>query len=636
VRPEDDLRRVLGAAARGQAERLGVDEALVDELAAHLPLLTAADRAHRSFDAERRPVGADDHSGDPAALGELHQSLLDDDHRHRRGVHYTPRAVADRLVARVLGARDRGDPARPARDGPPLVCDPSCGGGVVLLAAAEHLRRAGGEPVVVLERCVRGLDIDPLAVEVARTALVLWAAAHGTTGARLVAAAAAVEAGVHTGDALAGSWPDEGRVGAVLGNPPFAGQLARSTARDAVAARAARTLLGAAAGYADTAGLFLLRALDAVEPGGRVALLQPLSFLGARDAGAVRRRLEERAELEEVWLPGHRVFGAAVDVCVPVLRKAEPFASPGGSRPVAVRHGAGAEAVAEVARDRLARAGSWSPVVAAATGVPSVELGGRTRLGERARATAGFRDEYYALVPFVADLTAGEPVRPPAPLPELPFGHARLVTAGLVDPGHVSWGRRATRFGGRRHGTPVVDVRALRAWAHGPDGDRRLAAWADARLRPKVVVATQTRVVEAAVDGTGSWWPSVPVISVVADGEDGDGLDPWLVAAALTAPPVSAWAAERTGGTALAAGALKLSARQVAEVPLPVDLEAWTAGARELRRSAAAAAAGDAEVAARSLLEAGRRLTAAHGLPEPVAREVLRWWASRAGCHPEI
>jgi hypothetical protein len=291
---------------------------------------------------------------------------------------------------------------------------------------------------------------------------------------------------------------------------------------------------------------------------------------------------------------------------------------------VVVTTGVEVEVVGAVARDRLARTASWAPTVARAAGVPSVDLDDRPRLGSRARATAGFRDEFYALVPYVHDLGEGM-------APELPAGHAALVTAGLVEPGQVLWGRRPTRFAGRRLQAPVVDVATLRSRSAAPDGDRRLAAWADARLQPKVVVATQTRTLEAAVDDDGSWWPSVPVISVVLDAEHDSSLGRHLVAAALMAPPVTAWAAERSAGTAMARHALKLSARQVLEVPLPVDLDAWEEGARLLQGGPTA---GDDGRAAR-LLAAGRALTAAHALPAGQHDQVVEWWAARLGVDPE-
>lgn len=614
-----DVLRALGATADALARALGVAPEDRERLAPLVPLLGPHP--------DGGPVPG---RPDPTSLGAAHEALLDPEHRRRRGVHYTPPAAAATLVALALG--HPAEVALGASSEAPLLCDPSCGGGVFLLAAADHLVALGRPPAAALA-AVAGIDLDPGAVEVARAALVLWAAAHGLAGDALVAAARQVIELVVVGDALVEPWPGEGALAAVVGNPPFGGQLARRTARDRAAGDAARALLGGtAAGYTDTAALFLVRAAGAVAPGGRVVLLQPVSFLGSRDAGAVRRRLDDHANLEAVWLPGERLFGASVDVCAPVLALAEPLAAPSGTTTVAVRSGPTSEVVAEVPAARLAGAGSWAPVLAAATGVPAVDLSGRPLLGEWVRATAGFRDEFYALVPFVADrpeLAPGDEGRSPA----LPEGLARLVTAGLIDPACTSWGHRPTRLAGRRLLTPTVDVAALRARADGPDGDRRLAAWADARLRPKVVVATQTRVVEAAVDHDGSWWPSVPVVSVVLDPELDDEHHRLLVLAALTAPPASAWAAERSGGTALAPQALKLSARQVREVPLPVDRERWEEGARRLARVAEAA---DPVERARALAEAGRLLTDAHRLPAREAEAVLAWWAHRAGCDPHI
>ncbi len=145
------------------------------------------------------------------------------------------------------------------------------------------------------------------------------------------------------------------------------------------------------------------------------------------------------------------------------------------------------------------------------------------------------------------------------------------MTAGLVDPLRCRWGSAGARFGGRRWHAPVVDLEGLAA------ADAALAAWAAERRVPKVVVATQTRVLEAAVDTEGTWWPSVPTIAVVP--RPGSAADLWALAAVLSAPPVSAWALGQYGGTALSGDAIKLSARQILEIPLPVDARAWSEGA---------------------------------------------------------
>ena len=93
-----------------------------------------------------------------------------------------------------------------------------------------------------------------------------------------------------------------------------------------------------------------------------------------------------------------------------------------------------------------------------------------------------------------------------------------------------------------------------------------------ARCRgPKLVVATQTRVVEAAVDAAGTWVPSVPALAVVPHDPD----DLWRLAAAVLAPAATAWLAHRSVGTALDRRALKVAEPDLAALPLPVDAAAW-------------------------------------------------------------
>ena len=92
-----------------------------------------------------------------------------------------------------------------------------------------------------------------------------------------------------------------------------------------------------------------------------------------------------------------------------------------------------------VAVDRPSAA-SWAPLLAAAAGVPVVPrpTGGAT-LGDVARVTAGFRDQYYGLTDAVADDAAG--------------AHP-LVTSGVIDPLDDGWGRRPTRFAKRSFDAP--------------------------------------------------------------------------------------------------------------------------------------------------------------------------------------
>jgi hypothetical protein len=150
-----------------------------------------------------------------------------------------------------------------------------------------------------------------------------------------------------------------------------------------------------------------------------------------------------------------------------------------------------------------------------------------------------------------------------------------------------------------------------------------MAAWADARLVPKVLVATQTKVVEAVVDERGEWLPLVPLITVTLRSEAVEqGIDLWMLAAAIASPVVVARAAARYYGTALSGAAIKLSARQLLEMPLPSERALWRESAEALRE-----AAGDAR---RAALERFARVScAAHGLAAADADAVVAFWRAR-------
>jgi hypothetical protein len=110
--------------------------------------------------------------------------------------------------------------------------------------------------------------------------------------------------------------------------------------------------------------------------------------------------------------------------------------------------------------------------------------------------------------------------------------------------------------------------------------------------------------VEAVADEAGTWLPCTPVLTVVpAD------LDLWHALAVLVAPPVSAWSLREATGAALSADAVKLSATQLRQVPLPPAGEEWDAGAEAVR-------AGD-------LLGAATAMGRAYGV------DVLAWWQAR-------
>jgi hypothetical protein len=479
------------------------------------------------------------------------RALVPDD-RRRRGAWATPlwlvEHVLDLALDPVLAARSTLDGLR--------VLDPACGDGRFLSAAIERIRRRFGVDHRAAAGCVAGIEIDRPTALVARRAL-------------------GPSAEIRTGDALTEAAGPLGSADVVVGNPPFLNQLAADTSRRG------RSRWGGGP-YADAAVEFLALALAAARPdGGRVGLVLPQSVLATRDAAAARRAALHGSRLDALWTSGGPVFDAAV------ITVAATFVR--GERQSEIRrtHGPACTPMPGVPGDDLACRPTWSHLLAAGAGVPPLELDGSRRLSELAMATAGFRDQFYGLAPYVAE----------------GLGDAPLVTAGLLEPGRCAWGERPARFAGRTFERPGVDLTTLAT------GDPRLARWVAARRIPKVLVATQTRVLEAAADEHGTWVPSVPVISV----EPRAGVDPWLLAAVIGSPVASAWAATNYLGAGLGSGTLKLSASQLVQLPLPPgDPTAAAALLRAGEVDASAAVAADA-----------------YGLPSARRDAVLDWWRGR-------
>jgi methylase of polypeptide subunit release factors len=513
-------------------------------------------------------------SGGPAAayaIGAAYEATLDQAAR-RQGAHYTPPAVAEFLVANCFELA----PARPVL----RCCDPACGGGVFLVACAQALVQRGTEPRIALDAVV-GIDIDPGAAAASRAALIAWARDHGI---------ADPVPRVEVGDGLMWNVPDvEAGFDVVVGNPPFQSQLSSATARTSDRRAEVRSHLGpAAGGYVDTAVLFLLAGRTLLAPGGVLCLIQPRSSLAARDAAAARVELAATSVLRRLWRPTRRQFAAEVEVFAPVLTADRPT-NDGTTTVLEIQMGS--DPSTQVS-SFVTSGSEWSGLVASSEGAPDLD-GWRTEgtVADLATVTAGFRDEYYALLAATAEATdVGE-------------RSLRAVTSGLIDPGICRWGQVPVRFGKRTWIAPRVDLDRLAA------GAPRVARWTETLARPKVLVATQTKVIEAALDPAGDTVPVTPVIAVMPHRAE----DLYLLVAALSAPPASAWMHRRRAGSGMSKDALRIAASDIAALPLPADRRVWGDVAQ-----AWAAGAGPDTVAAPA--------TEAYGLD---ADDFESWWLGR-------
>lgn len=500
------------------------------------------------------------------AVGSAYEATLDHSAR-RQGAHYTPPEVAEQIAALALDEL-------PAGMVPTRVLDPACGGGVFLVAVAELLVRRGVPPTDAVA-CLCGVDSDPGAVGAAREAIAVWADAYGVQcgGAE-----------VRVGDGLSEGL---GLADLVIGNPPFQGQLAADTTRDAAASARLRRRFGpdVVAAYVDSALLFLLAGAQALRAGGVLAMVQPWSSMSTSHGAPARDAILRHAALEAAWVPTGRVFDAEVEVWAPILRNGVP------SGRLVVHNGSRVH-VAGAVTD-----GTWAAVAAAVGGVPPVEVGAGRRVADVADTLSGFRDEYYVVAANLEE-GAGDTVSWGAGPNRM-----RVVTSGAIDPLANRWGVDPLRIAKRRWLHPVVRLDALDV------ANERVGRWARRQHRPKVVVANQTRVVEAVADEVGDLLALTPVIAVIPR----DPSHAEMLAVALSAPCVSALLHHRRAGSGQSRGALRLSAADVAELPFPDDLGALKAAVDQRRRAA-------------SWREVGRLVDRAYGIDDV---ELLEWWLGR-------
>ena len=149
-----------------------------------------------------------------------------------------------------------------------------------------------------------------------------------------------------------------------------------------------------------------------------------------------------------------------------------------------------------------------------------------------------------------------------------------------------------------------------------------MSAWMTTRLVPKILVATQTKVIEAWVDARGEVLPLVPLLIVTPR----EGVDVWQLAAALASPIVAARAVAHYAGSALSSTAIKLSAKQLLLMPLPSHEAAWLESAQHFKRASqeSAAAARHAALSAFALASCH-----AHRLNATERRAMLEFWNRR-------
>lgn len=526
----------------------------------------------------------DDSDCTPDLLGVAWEHLLAPADRRSQGAHFTPRQVADRVVALALKDLDEVGGI------PDSVWDPSAGGGAFLLAAARAIEYRSGMDRGEIVSSLFASDIDETALRVCEAALHVWS---GGAGRPTTCVADSLLD-------LPETWPDDFSL--IVGNPPFLGQLTSDTARSRSEQLELKERFGdLAAGYVDHSSLFVELGLRHLGACSALALVLPQSFLGAASSAGVRNAVLRSGALRTLWIDDARSFSASVEVIALVAVVGEPAGV--GSKVPQTRVVVGAQSGQQFPTPN---ATTWAPLLARSQGVPVVSVQPSTiRLADVATVTAGFRQHFYGIKDAVNEAVEdGDPSDHTA---------AVLMTSGSIDPFAPQWGQKPIKFAGNRWHRPWLYLDRI--------DDPEVRRWFDGRLVPKLLVASQTPVIEVIADVEATMVPSVPVITV----EPHDPEMLWHLAAAVSAPTTCAQLVEESAGTGLSQSAIRVNARGLSEVLLPTAGQQWDDGARAAADAQAAWLESDTQGHTEALRILGEAMTSAYG----GAEEVAAWWQSR-------
>ncbi|MFO0551200.1 MAG: N-6 DNA methylase [Polyangiaceae bacterium] len=280
-------------------------------------------------------------TADPVELGNVYEALLEQGAKRRAaGAYYTPDELIDAvltdalepLIARAL------EGATPTAHAEALlairVVDPACGSGRFLRAAATSLASAYSRVTnlaperalaAVLASCIHGVDVDPVATELASAALLRDVGARDRAKLRPILGARIVAA-----NALVADWPAlfpdvfaRGGFDLVVGNPPWIAHAGRAAQPVEPKLRAHfQREYRAFAGYPTTHGMFVERAASLLREGGHLGLVIPSSVSelgGYRGARAAHDALcEVPNELDDF---GEGRFAAVTQPCMALVSR---------------------------------------------------------------------------------------------------------------------------------------------------------------------------------------------------------------------------------------------------------------------------------------------------------------------------
>lgn len=220
--------------------------------------------------------------------------------RKERGAFFTPLPIARFLARHTIG-----------RDQTATVLDPTCGDGVFLQAAGEHLRALGADASELSEQ-VTGIDLHQPSLDDAQHNLQDVGLSARTLKADFFSVPSPNQLGCPVTP-----------VDAVVGNPPFVRYQEHKGAVRKAAAEAALREGVRLSGLASSWAAALVHASSFLKPDGRLGMVLPAELLSVHYAEPVRRWLQSRFASVHLVFFEQLQFSDATENVVLLLAKGE-------------------------------------------------------------------------------------------------------------------------------------------------------------------------------------------------------------------------------------------------------------------------------------------------------------------------
>lgn len=205
-------------------------------------------------------------------------------HRKRHGVVYTPDCIVELILGHTL-------PANPDELAQAVICDPACGDGAFLTAAARRtLDALPRDAALTVLRRLTGYDIDGAALARCRQQLDALLAARypGEYIDWNITARNAFDRGAFRADC--------GRFTHIVGNPPYV--RVQHLERDGRRQLAGQW--GVLRGATDLYLIFFELGLDLLRPGGMLGYITPSSWLRSDSGSPLRRYLAQTHQVKKI------------------------------------------------------------------------------------------------------------------------------------------------------------------------------------------------------------------------------------------------------------------------------------------------------------------------------------------------